>query len=572
MASGVASPSFGSEGSTATDERHVPGGDTGQTPGWFETLVENAHDPVIVVDQMGAVRYWNPAAERAFGYAREEMLGLPIGALMPARLRKEQERWFQGFAGSTHTPAKSRVIELGAIRKDGVEFPLRLSMSSWTRGGNRFFTGIAHDMTYSTRQHQELVRYADEVTESRDVMERQTATLVDQAAAIRRSQERLRLVLDGTEYTYWDWDIQTGQAFFSARFWTSLGLSPCKDSENTENNACPVSTWLNRVSTRDCQGLSAALTAHFEGSARNIIFEHRLQHADGHWIWFLVRGQVAERASDGRALRATGVLADISERKRLEDEVQHSNKLEAVGQLAAGIAHEINTPIQYIGDNLQYLLDEHQGDGSDVAAQVDDAHTERMMAIRESIEGVGRVGRIVQAMKEFAHPGTEEKQSVDLNHFINSTITLARNEWKYVANIHRDLDPTLPLVSCIPGEINQAVLNLLVNAAHAIGELPQTQEGVKGTISIRTTHRDGWAQFSISDTGGGIPRAIRSRVFEPFFTTKDVGKGTGQGLVLVHTIITNHHGGEVSFASKVGLGTTFTVRIPIDSDDGRNLP
>ncbi len=184
-------------------------------------------------------------------------------------------------------------------------------------------------------------------------------------------------------------------------------------------------------------------------------------------------------------------------------------------------------------------------------------------AISQSLDGVERVSKIVRAMKEFSHPGTQEKILADLNRLIESTVTVARNEWKYVAEVELELSPDLPQVPCLPAEINQVILNLIVNAAHAIAEV--VSEGItsKGTIRIATRRSGDWVELRVQDTGSGIPESIRSRVFDPFFTTKPVGKGTGQGLAIAHSAVVDRHQGQIRFESEVGRGTTFFVLLPL---------
>jgi signal transduction histidine kinase len=184
-------------------------------------------------------------------------------------------------------------------------------------------------------------------------------------------------------------------------------------------------------------------------------------------------------------------------------------------------------------------------------------------AIEQSLEGVERVATIVRAMKEFSHPSAKEKVSVDLNKAIESTITVARNEWKYVAQMVTDLDPDLPLVPCVPGELNQVILNLLVNAAHALGDVGGDGAPEKGTIIVSTRQIGDGVEIRIADTGPGIPAAIRDKIFDPFFTTKEVGKGTGQGLAIAHTVVVEQHGGQLTFETAEGEGTTFSIRLPL---------
>jgi signal transduction histidine kinase len=186
-------------------------------------------------------------------------------------------------------------------------------------------------------------------------------------------------------------------------------------------------------------------------------------------------------------------------------------------------------------------------------------------AIDQSQEGLQRVAKIVRAIKEFSHPGSAGKDELDMNKAIETTITVARNEWKYVAEVETKLDPGLPLVPCLSGEFNQVILNLLVNAAHAIADRSGTEHpGEKGKIVVCTRKSAPWVEIDIGDNGPGIPPEIRSRIFEPFFTTKEVGKGTGQGLALAHSVIVNRHQGQIWFESEMGVGTTFHIRLPLE--------
>lgn len=289
------------------------------------------------------------------------------------------------------------------------------------------------------------------------------------------------------------------------------------------------------------------------------------------------------------------MAADITHRKIMESQLAQAQKLEAIGQLAAGIAHEINTPTQYVGDNTRFLKDafdeilsivrgygallervkSEQPDHPDVRAieeliqevDLDYLMEEIPRAIEQSLDGVGRVAKIVLAMKEFSHPGVEEKVAVDINKAIENTVTVAHNEWKYVAELVTDFDRGMPNVPCLPGELNQVFLNIIVNAAQAIAEKTGDRPEAKGTITIRTRKNGGNCEIAVTDTGGGIPEEIQSRVFDPFFTTKEVGKGTGQGLAISHDVVVNKHGGTITFESEPGVGTTFLIQLPLDDSN-----
>jgi PAS domain S-box-containing protein len=281
---------------------------------------------------------------------------------------------------------------------------------------------------------------------------------------------------------------------------------------------------------------------------------------------------------------------NISDRKQMEVELRHAQKLEAVGALAAGIAHEINTPIQFIGDNTRFLqtaftgvrklLDEYEviceaarkGVASEElirsakAARIDAdweySREEIPKAIDHALQGIDRVAKIVRAMKEFSHVNQcLEKTAVDLNRAIESTLIVARNELKYVAEVETHYGE-LPPVICHLGDLNQVFLNLLINAAHAIGDVVKGT-GTKGRIAVDTSFIGEWIEIAISDTGTGIPKQVQDKVFDPFFTTKEVGKGTGQGLALARAVIVEKHGGTLTFDTQPGKGTTFYVRLPM---------
>jgi PAS domain S-box-containing protein len=294
----------------------------------------------------------------------------------------------------------------------------------------------------------------------------------------------------------------------------------------------------------------------------------------------------------GELLGTFGVSRNISVRKKTEDErrelelqLQLAHKLESIGMLAAGVAHEINTPTQFITDNTRFVQNSFKqvseairryralvaavpALAADAACIEDDTELDYLIGevprtLDQSMEGLGRVARIVGSLKEFSHPNTLERRPADLNRAIETTLTVARHEWKYVAEVVTELDPALPSVPCILDEFNQVVLNLIINACHAIEDVLKVTHAAKGLITLRTRQDGDWACIEVTDSGAGIPVEIRDRIFELFFTTKRADKGTGQGLALVRTIIVQHHGGAVDFTSEVGKGTTFRIRLPL---------
>jgi PAS domain S-box-containing protein len=360
----------------------------------------------------------------------------------------------------------------------------------------------------------------------------------------------------------------------------------------------------NNVSIKpDFEGDRAILSA-----GQKIGYEAEVKKPDGSTFW---RGVTVVPIfdSDGILIRSVAMGADITtkreaaqqkqelqdrlvaelkERERMVNELNLAQKLESVGRLAAGIAHEINTPIQYIGDCIHFLksgfADTDQilkgwqqsldalpagrdssrllADALDLSKkhELDFLRVEIPKAFDRMSEGVARVANIVRAMKEFAHPDSSEQCAADINHAIQSTLIVATHVYKFIAHVHTDF-ADLPDVVCNVGELNQVFLNLIVNAAHAIEDAGRNIE--TGAIKIRTELSDDCVVIRISDNGCGIPPENLSKLYEPFFTTKEVGRGTGQGLAIARSIVVGKHGGELSVSSTVGNGSDFTLRLPI---------
>lgn len=320
------------------------------------------------------------------------------------------------------------------------------------------------------------------------------------------------------------------------------------------------------------------------------IYEASVQYADGsrHDVVF---HKAVFTNTEGNIGGLVGVMLDISQRKRLETERLHQQKMSSIGQLAAGIAHEINTPIQFIGDNLQFIEEchlplinllstlkqtlatttsptkEHYASIQALLDKADiDYYQEEMpSAISQSLEGVGRISSIVKAMKDFAHPGGQEKAPADIHQIINNAITVSKNEWKYVAKIVCDFESTLPHLDCHTGELGQVILNMIVNAAHAISDKYGQSSALKGRIEIKTQSENELLVITISDNGSGIPEDIKNQIFDPFFTTKPVGQGTGQGLAIAHSVVVDKHQGRIDVSSQHGQGTYFTITLPYKS-------
>ena len=292
----------------------------------------------------------------------------------------------------------------------------------------------------------------------------------------------------------------------------------------------------------------------------------------------IITSKVPLRDAHGNLTGVVGMGLDITDRKAAESRMASSDRLESIGRLAAGVAHEINTPVQYLNDSVSFIREGVE----ELLAYIDKLHAaqppkaeqppegdddieylreELPPALTRMADGLTRIAEIVRSMKIFSHAEQHEMAPVDLNASIASTLVIARNEYKHCADIETEYGE-LPQVTCNGGQINQVLLNLVVNSADAIADQVK-EHGGRGKITIRTAVRGDDALIEISDTGGGIPEGVRARIFDPFFTTKEVGRGTGQGLSISRNVIVKGHGGNLDFVTEVGKGTTFYIRLPL---------
>ncbi len=401
----------------------------------------------------------------------------------------------------------------------------------------------------------------------------------------RKIEDRYRSFFEHIEQAYFEIDKSGKFSFFNDHLCEMLGYS---------NNELIGKNIMRFLDKEGAGRVKTAFREIFETGRPKNGFVFQIKRKDG--LKRLIGTSICLKTDEvNQKTGFKGIARDISERKNHEDQLNQNRRMESIGQLASGITHEINTPIQYIGDNIQFLKDSFeditglvkktlsfvQSAETGSAADSDIDEIEKLIidtdadylleevprAIEQSIEGLQRVSHIVSAMKQFCHPGTEEKQAADINKAVENVITVARNEWKYIADVITELDTNLPPVHCRLGEINQVVLNLIINAVHAIKDVVEKEKSGKGTIKVSTSHDDSWVEIRVSDTGTGIPEKIRSKIFDPFFTTKEVGTGTGQGLAISRSLIVNNHRGVLDFETDEGRGTTMIVRLPLRDYD-----
>jgi PAS domain S-box-containing protein len=410
---------------------------------------------------------------------------------------------------------------------------------------------------------------------SRDITERKRAE-----EAIRASEERYRELFENASDLVFTADLETSRLTSLNRVAERTFGYSREEAERME--------FQRLIDPRHWHRIEEARARLLAGESA-VTLELELRAKDGRRVMLEVKPRLIYK--EGRPLEVQIIGRDITGREAAEIELRQAQKLESVGRLASGIAHELNTPIQFVGDNTRFLQDSFGGlqtllrkyqelrdaaaSGTvspDLLAEVRRVEEESdcaylleeiPKALTQTLDGVTRVATIVRAMKDFAHPESKEMAATDLNKALLSTLTVARNELKYVADVETDFGE-LPLVVCNISDLNQVFLNLLVNAAHAIGEAAKGT-GEKGKIRVRTVADGKTVLVSIMDTGCGIPEGIHSKIFDPFFTTKEVGRGTGQGLAIARSVVVERHKGSLTFESEVGKGTTFYVRLPVNS-------
>ncbi|RLB44107.1 MAG: hypothetical protein DRH12_00815, partial [Deltaproteobacteria bacterium] len=515
----------------------------------YRLLVENLKEGVLV-EQDGNLKFTNPAIRRITGYSKEELHTMP---------------WID----IVHPEDKEMAIRNHTNRLKGKNVPDTYLLRIINKQGEvRWLENSAVVIEWEGRPAS--LNFLTDVTERKlaeDEFRRAHAELEDLIKSI--SSILIELSPDGI-IRRWN---KIAQDVF--------GLNE-EQARGKKLDQLPIDWQFKKIS----EGLENCKASKTPIRLQDIPFQ-RQDNTRG-----FLGLTITPKLGETRELKGFIIMAsDITERRNLETQLLQAQKLESVGQLAAGIAHEINTPTQFVGDNIQFiqesfddltkLLKAYKALGDTIATKSeesvlwaekakqieDEIDLEYLMeeipkAIEQSMEGVRRVAKIVRAMKEFSHPGVQEKTPIDINHAIENTSTVARNEWKYVADLELDLDPSLPPVPCLPGEFNQVILNMIINAAHAISDVIQGKEG-KGKITITTKRKEHEVEIRISDTGTGIPEKIRDRIFDPFFTTKQVGKGTGQGLAISRSVIVDKHGGTIRVESEVGKGTTFIITLPI---------
>ncbi|HYD39998.1 MAG TPA: PAS domain S-box protein [Anaeromyxobacter sp.] len=478
---------------------------------------------VVIFDTEGRIVDCNASAERILGLPRERIVG-----------RTSHENWHVLRSDGTPFPPSeypaNRTLRtgqpvrnelLGMIQRDGMVRWLAMSSEPLRLGD-------------AARPHGVLTSFADMTAERHAWVE------------VRRREAQLRLAMECAGHAYWELDVRRGELRPEGR--VGIEAEPGGSADR----------WMALVHPEDRARARADLEAHVEGRTAVFSSEYRMPAPDGGWRWAQLSGRATARDETGRATHLAGTITDVTEARRLQERLRHTDRLAGVGTLAAGVAHEVNNPLAYVWANLIAVDEALAALAPGVPA--DPARIEDLRrAVRDAMDGAARVRGIVQALRQFAQPARgEERRPVDVKAELEAAIGIARNEIAHRAQLHVDVPDGLPPVRAAPHELGQVFVNLLVNAAQAI------PEGRAGENEIRVSARAEADRVvvEVHDTGAGIPAADLPRVFDPFFTTKPVGAGTGLGLSVCHGIVTAI-GGTIDVESPPGAGTTFRVRLPI---------
>jgi PAS domain S-box-containing protein len=546
----------------------------------FRQIAENIHQVFWVKDAASEkLAYISPAYESIWGRTREELRVDPQS--WRSALHRE-DREIVAEMLKLQKRGRAGTAEYRVVRPDGSErwiydryFPVCNQDGRLTQ-----IVGLAEDITEFRRAKQVLLRSQEELEE---LVRERTSELARTNESLHTSEERSRQLFATIPVPVWLYDLATLRFLeVNDAAVEHYGYSRVEFLQMTVESIRPVEDLGRHRGDLSQPGPEKSVSTGWK---------HRTK--DGRLIDVEISSLLVQVTGAPAVLVA---IQDVTDRIRMEIELRLGQKLQAVGELAAGVAHEINTPMQFVGDNVRFLQDafaglfrllekheeiydargnsyplelQEQVKAARASADLQFLRAEIPLALDQTSSGVESVTTIVRALKKFSHVDRgREKATADLNDAIESTLIVARNELKYVADVET-VFANLPPVLCHLGDLNQVFLNLLVNAAHAITDVVK-QTAQKGRIRVETKTDGEFVVVSIGDTGAGIPEGIRDRIFEPFFTTKQVGKGTGQGLALARAIIVEKHGGSLTFASEMGKGTTFSIRIPINGvEDGR---
>jgi two-component system, NtrC family, sensor kinase len=549
----------------------------------FRSVVETASDAIVSLNREGNVIFWNKAAEKIFGYSKKEILGKPLTTIIPLQFRGVHNVGMKRVLTTGEEKFLGQTINTTAALKSGKEIPVELSVARWEGRKDIYFTGIIRDIS------------------QRRAIEKK----------ISESEKKYRSLFEESKDAVFFTTIEGRLKDINPAGVELFGYSSIDEIKRVD---IVKNLYYHKNDRKRFQSVIRDT-----GYVKE--FEVNMKKKDGSLITVLLTAQV-EKDKNGNITGYRGIIRDISARVRNEQKLKQMNaelleannklkqaqaslfqqgKLAAIGQLAAGVAHEINNPLGFVASNFSTLekyfnsiqsfytlfnktmseITESHGQFSKESIELLMEEKQKMGIefimddvydiFTESQEGLERIRNIVENLRSFSRVDYENKiEKYNINAAIENTLTVAKNEVKYVAEVETDFSD-IPLIECRGDEINQVLLNIIVNAAQAIKN--QERQDI-GKIRIRTYKNETHVGCDISDTGPGIPEDIIDKIFDPFFTTKDVGEGTGLGLNICHDIVVNKHNGELTVASEKGKGSTFSIRLPIDfsykSQDAKN--
>jgi len=530
----------------------------------FRAIRDAALDAMVVMDTRGQICFWNKAAERIFGWQEEEVLGRDLHEIVAGpKERAAFTARAHGWSRNGRSDVFGTIHRFPARHRSGRALVVELSLSAYPSGDGWLALGIVRDITRRAKNE----------------------------ARLRDAEARWKFALEGAGDAVWDLNIDTGQCVLSANYKSMLGYG----EDDFDNSLAGI---LAHVHPEDLPHMHAQMEAHLTGHESDYRGDFRMRTRSGEYRWIHSRGKVIERDDLGRPLRVVGTHRDVTEQHSAQEAIRQqlvetqrlnarlesaqvqlvqAEKLSSIGQLAAGVAHEMNTPLAFVSSNfgsLEGYVGQLLGLLDVVLEHIEPAARERideairdadLPALREDLpalfdetrDGLKRVQRIVRDLKDFSRVGEHDWAYCDLHAGIESTLNILRNEIKHKVTVHRDFG-NLPEVWCAPSQINQVLMNLIVNAVHAVDQ--------GGHITLRTRLGDKAVCVEVADDGPGIAPEHVKRIFEPFFTTKPVGQGTGLGLSIAADIM-RKHGGHLEVDSTPGEGSTFRIILPLRTPD-----
>lgn len=536
----------------------------------LQAFINTAHEAIISVDRDGFLQSYNPSTLQIFGYKNKELAGQRLSHLIP---EAQMSGWLKNIASELFKGVSGNVdnyIDVIGHHKDGTALFLTLSVNDLMLKGETQYSAIIRDVSQEHESQEKLQAQRVAIASSQQQLHAIVNSVIDGVIGFDRTG-KIHMFNNSAEQIFG----------YSVHEVDDISIDVFLPEEDRQKHMEGLELFLETGSSPTVGHLLEYTGVKKDGTTFPFEMAISWREVDNEIIF----------VSQCRDITSKKLAEE--ERIALENELRQAQKMESLGVLSGGIAHEINTPVQYVGDNIKFLqtgftdirrlcsqlrkltkaasakgyLPELTEETARLAEEVDLEFLidEIPEAIDQSLEGVERISEIVKAIKEFSHPDTKEKTSTNINAALNTTIMVSRNQWKYIAELETDLDEELPHVMCLPGEFNQVILNLIVNAAHAI-EDASGDSGELGKITVSTKHDDDFVDITVRDSGTGIDPDKLTTIFDPFFTTKEPGKGTGQGLAISHNIITKKHGGQIWATSELGHGATFHIKLPLNEE------